>query len=85
MSRAKRDIEKLQVELAKTRRLLGIAVERLGGEMKFTENEFRAHREVGIDTTNYPFVVTSFIVQPKAVIPSSGGAAAQKLVDDDAG
>lgn len=64
MSRARRDIEKLQVELSKMKRVLGIAVHRLGGEMKFTTAEFATHREVGLDTKNYPFVATSFLIEP---------------------
>lgn len=47
-------------ELAKYRRLLAIAVHRLGGEMKFTEDEFRADYDLGVNTQTKPFVVTAF-------------------------
>jgi len=60
MSRAQRDIEALQRELTKMRRMLGVAVEQLGGEMKFTVDDFIADRDIGIDLQSRPFVVTSF-------------------------
>lgn len=56
MSRAQR-------ELMLYRRLLAVAVHRLGGEMKVTAEDIHAHWELGMDHHTTPSVVTAFRLQ----------------------
>jgi hypothetical protein len=53
-----------QRELSLYRHLLAIAVYRLGGEMKVTPEDMRAHWELGLDHFARPTVVTGFKVNP---------------------
>lgn len=47
-------------ERALLRRLLAIAVHRLGGEMKVSQEELLGHWELGMDHASRPTVVTGF-------------------------
>jgi hypothetical protein len=42
------------------RRLLAIAVHRLGGEMKVSQEEILGHWELGVDHHSRPTVITGF-------------------------
>ena len=71
MSRAQREIEKLRAENTKLavregmmRRLLAIAVHRLGGEMQLGRNELFTSWDLGLDSAEMPKVVTAFPVLP---------------------
>lgn len=60
MSRAERQIAELERQNTLYRRLLAIAVQRLGGEMKINITDMVQPRELGIDSLANPTVVTSF-------------------------
>lgn len=49
-----------QRELALCRRLLAIAVYRLGGEMRVTQEDLQGHWQMGMDHYAHPTVVTGY-------------------------
>lgn len=53
-------MSRTQREIARLRRLLAIAVHRLGGEMKVTPEEMAAPWELGLDNFERPTVITGF-------------------------
>lgn len=60
MSRSQREIEELKRQNAMFRRLLAIAVHRLGGEMKLDVLDTVRPMELGMDSLVAPTVVTGF-------------------------
>lgn len=60
MSRADREIAELKRQNLMFRRLLAIAVHRLGGEMKIDAVDMVRPMELGMDSLTSPTVVTGF-------------------------
>jgi hypothetical protein len=53
-------MSRTQRELALCRRLLAIAVYRLGGEMRVTQEDLQEHWQMGMDHYAHPTVVTGY-------------------------
>ena len=58
-------MSKSERERALLRRLLAVAVERLGGELKVGPEDFAANYEMGMDHHSLPTVVTSYLLKPE--------------------